>query len=68
MNCMHNILDYAEHSLKASHMSHFVMVTIYCGSLSTNTRFRFHYKQLLSAYDVIARKELPGDSGEAIKL
>ena len=26
--------------LKASHMGHFVMVSLWCASLSTNTRFR----------------------------
>ena len=32
--------------IKASHMEHFVMVSLWCASLSTNTRFCFFYYRI----------------------
>ena len=35
-------------SLKASQMGHFVMISLWCASLSTNTRFRFLYFRIIN--------------------
>ena len=40
---LHRLALTSIHSLKASQMGHFVMVSLWCASLSTNTRFRFLY-------------------------
>ena len=50
-----HIQNYLKLNLKASQMGHFMMVSLWCASLSTNTRFCLLYFRMLCTYDVTSR-------------